>query len=350
MATTRLFKHNPAFLNEEELASSFVVRGTELQLLLNIVRENAGPVNQHVIIIGPRGTGKTMLALRLALAIKQDEPLRQTWYTVVLPEEVYDVAGEGELWLRALEYIVKQEKVAGRDYHRWLQSYETLRGERDGRKLQIHSLSVLSEFAQQHGFKLLVVIENVQLVLGEQTSSDEAWNLRRTLSNNPEIMLVTTATTHFKEIVNVRKANYELFREIPLDPLSTDDCRILWHSVAGENLVNDRIRPMEILTGGSPRLLTILADFAKGRSLAQLMDDLVILIDDHTTYFKANVEALPPMERRVFVTLAELWGPAEARQVADRSRLAVNMTSALLNKLVTRGAVMGAGKVGRKKL
>jgi len=350
VTTTRLFKHNPAFLTEEELDSSFVVRGKELQLLLNIVRENTGPVNQHVIIIGPRGTGKTMLSHRLALAVRKDEHLNRIWYPVVLPEEVYNVAGEGELWLRVLEFIIKLEKEAGRDYHRWLQSYETLRGERDGRKLQIHSLSLLSEFAQQYGFKLLVVLENLQIVLGEQSKSDEAWNLRRTLSNNPEIMLVTTATTHFEEIVNVRNANYELFREIPLDSLSTDDCRILWHSVAGEDLVKDRIRPMEILTGGSPRLLAILADFAKGRSLAQLMDELVILIDDHTTYFKANVESLPPMERRVFVTLAELWEPAEARQVAGRCRLAVNKTSALLNKLVNRGAVTKARQVGRKKL
>ncbi|MDY6972657.1 MAG: ATP-binding protein [Thermodesulfobacteriota bacterium] len=350
MTATRLFKHNPAFLTEEELESSFVVRHAELRIILDIVRENEGPANQHIIIIGPRGTGKTMLVRRLALAIKADESLSRTWYPVVLPEEVYGVAAEGELWLEVLKYIATQEKTAGRDYQRWLQSYKAIGKELDDRRRKIHSLSALSEFSREHGLKLLVVMENLQLVLGEQTSSDEAWNLRRTLSNNPEIMLVTTATTHFKEIANVKKANYELFREIPLDPLSTDDCRILWRSVADENLVNDRIRPMEILTGGSPRLLTILADFAKGRSLAQLMDDLVVLIDDHTTYFKANVESLPPKERRVFVTLAELWKPVEARQVAARCRLAVNITSALLKKLVMRGAVTEAGKVGRKNL
>jgi tetratricopeptide (TPR) repeat protein len=107
---------------------------------------------------------------------------------------------------------------------------------------------------------------------------------------------------------------------------------------------------MEILTGGSPRLLAILADFAKGRSLAELMEDLVILIDDHTTYFKANVESLPSMERRVFVTLAEIWEPAEARQVAERCRLSVNTASAMLKKLVGRGAVAETGKIGRKNL
>src|SRR4030042_3131748 len=99
MVVTRLFKHNPAFLNDEELSSSFVVRVSELQLLQDIIRENTGPVNQHVIIIGPRGTGKTMLARRLALAVRRDDALSRIWYPIVLPEELYDVAGEGELWL-----------------------------------------------------------------------------------------------------------------------------------------------------------------------------------------------------------------------------------------------------------
>jgi len=350
LAPTRLIKHNPVFLSEEELASSFVVREAELKLLLDIIRENTGPANQHVIIIGPRGMGKTMLVLRLALAIRRDESMCRGWYPVVLPEEVYDVASEGEVWLRVLERIAKQEKEAGQDYNRWLEKYEALRGERDGHKLMVQALTALSEFAGERNSKLLVSIENLQMLLGEQSSSDAAWDFRRTLLNNPEIMLVATATTRFKEIMNAEKANFELFREITLTPLSTEDCRVLWRLITGEDLADDRIRPMEVLTGGSPRLLAILADFAARRSLKELLDDLVVLIDDHTTYFKGNVEALPPLERRVFVTLAELWQPAEAREVARRCRLEVNKTSALLKRLVEKGAVAEAGKIGRKNI
>jgi tetratricopeptide (TPR) repeat protein len=350
MALPRLIKHNPFFLSEEELVSSFAVRQAELNLLLDIIRENTGSVNQHVIIIGPRGIGKTMLVLRLALAVRQDESLSRSWYPVVLPEEIYDVASEGEVWLRVLERISVQEREAGRDYNRWLQSYESLRGEREEQRLRVKALATMSEFAGERNTRLMVIIENLQMVLGEQSGSDAAWDFRRTLLNNSEIMIIATATTRFKEIMNAEKANFELFREITLTPLSTEDCRVLWRLITGEDLVNDRIRPMEVLTGGSPRLLAILAEFSKGKALTELMDDLVILIDDHTTYFKANVEALPSLERRIFVTLAEIWEPAEARQVARRCRLEVNKTSALLKRLVERGAVVEAGKVGRKNL
>ena len=198
MALPRLIKHNPVFLSEEELVSSFAVRQAELSLLLDIIRENTGSVNQHVIIIGPRGIGKTMLVLRLALAVRQDESLSRSWYPVVLPEEIYDVASEGEVWLRVLERISVQEREAGRDYNRWLQSYESLRGEREEQKLRVKALATLSEFAGERNTRLMVIIENLQMVLGEQSGSDAAWDFRRTLLNNSEIMIIATATRRFK--------------------------------------------------------------------------------------------------------------------------------------------------------
>jgi tetratricopeptide (TPR) repeat protein len=344
MTAARLMKHNPAFLTEEELLTSFVVRKSELDLIMEIIRDNTGPVNQHVTIIAPRGMGKTMLVHRLALEVKNDDTLNQNCYTVVLPEELYAVASQGELWLTVLWQISNQEKE--NDKYRMQKKYDTLQTEQNERTLKVQALAALSEFAGQK--KLLIIVENLQMLLGEQSSDDNAWDLRQTLMNNPEIMLVTTATTHFGEILHPEKANFELFREIVLSPLNTSDCRALWQTITGENLEDDRIRPIEILTGGSPRLLAILADFAIGKTLKELLDNLVVLIDDHTTYFKANVESLPPKERRIFVTLAELWEPSQAKQVAARCRLQVNTTSSLLKRLVGKGAVTQVGKEGRK--
>ncbi len=107
---------------------------------------------------------------------------------------------------------------------------------------------------------------------------------------------------------------------------------------------------MEILTGGNPRLLAILATFASERPLQELMDHLAELIADHTPFLKSNIDALPSQERRVFVNLAKLWEPSTARRVGERSRLNSNTASAVLKSLVNRGVVVERGKEGRGKL
>ena len=90
------------------------------------------------------------------------------------------------------------------------------------------------------------------------------------------------------------------------------------------------IRPMEILTGGNPRLVAIVAGFAAGLSFRELMDDLLDLVDEHTEYFKSHIEALPAQERRVYLALADLWKPATTREIAERSRLETSKCSAQL--------------------
>ncbi|MEE8304929.1 MAG: ATP-binding protein, partial [Candidatus Tectomicrobia bacterium] len=72
-------KYNPAFLDKKTLIRSFVARHVELDLILEIIRENTVSVNQHILVVGPRGIGKTTLVLRVAAAISTDDDLQQRW-------------------------------------------------------------------------------------------------------------------------------------------------------------------------------------------------------------------------------------------------------------------------------
>jgi tetratricopeptide (TPR) repeat protein len=97
--------------------------------------------------------------------------------------------------------------------------------------------------------------------------------------------------------------------------------------------------------------LRILIDFAVDLSLKDLMGNLSQLIDEHTDYFKSHLDNLAAAERKVFIALLEIWDPIGAREVAIVSRMGVSQTSALLNRLVSRGAVMVVQQAkGRKKL
>ena len=341
----RAIKYNPAFLSGDELVQDFVVRIGDYEMIMEVVRENVTDSNQHMMVIGPRGIGKTMLALRVVEGVRRDNELVGLWYPIVFGEESYQVSTTGEFWLEALFHLSHQT-----DDMRWKRSYEELLKERNDDRLREQALGQLMDFADEQGKRILLVVENFNMLLGGQIGDDDAWKLRHTLLNEKRVMVLATATSRFDEIDNSEKAMFDLFRGHELKPLDENECRALWKSMTSEELKGERIRPVKILTGGSPRLLRIISTFAAGMSIKELMDDLVRLVDEHTEYFKSHLDALAPIERKVYLGLAELWTQSTAREVGRAARLGVSKTSSFLRRLKERGMVVEVGGKGRKKL
>ena len=339
-----LIKYNPAFFSREELVRSFVVREVDLELITETVRENVHNSNQHLLVIGPRGMGKTMLVLRVAAYVSGDDQLNSAWYPLVFSEESYEVWTAAEFWLQAVFHLGKQTGDKN-----LVRLHEQLKEERDDKRLYERALACLMDFADEQKKRLLVVVENLNMLMDDQMGPDETWNIRHTLLNEPRIMLLGTATSRFDEIDNSGKAMFELFRIHPLEPLDTTESKRLWESLTGLEIEENRIRPLQILTGGNPRLLAIISSFAVGSSFRELMEHLTSLIDEYTTYFKSNIEALPSLERKIFITLANIWEPATAARVARDARIDVNKVSSLLKRLETRGSVGVVKEAGRKK-
>ncbi|AUX34872.1 MULTISPECIES: ATP-binding protein [Sorangium] len=335
-------KHNPAFLTPEQLRSSFVVRKRDLDIVLQYIRDSTGPSNQHVLVLGSRGMGKTTLVRMLADTVTRDPELGARWYPLVFGEESYTVSTIGELWLEAIMHLGDQTGDA-----RWQALHDELRAERDDDRLCARALARLVGFAEEQGKRILLVIENLHMLLDEQMSEKDAWSLRHTLQNEPRILLLATATCPFGAILDEEQALYEMFATYALEPLDLAECRALWEAVGGVEADARRVRPMQILTGGNPRLLGILASFAAKTSLRHLMENLTQLVDDNTDYFKSHLESLPATERKVYVMLADLWTPSTAREVAEAARMEVNQASALLHRLVGRGAAVEEGQ-GRR--
>jgi len=335
--------NNPAFLSDAELARAFVVRHVDLELLLETIRENTEDSRWHVLLVGQRGMGKTTLMRRLALAVRGDAELSRLWYPVVYSEESYEVLSAGEFWLKALFHLAVQTQEA-----KWQAVYDQLLAEPDEERLRRGAVDKLVEFAHEWGVRIMLVAENLDMMFGQQLDDDAALQVRKVLDEQPEFTLVGTAMGTFDAIDGPRKPFSGLFEFQQLQPLDRDSCRTLWNALTDWDLGSSQIRPLQILTGGSPRLLTILSGFAHGRSFHALMDELPRLIDERTSYFKASLDALPAYERKVFVSLADVWAPATAREVAAQARMDVNRTSALLRRLVTRGMVTEYQRKGRK--
>ena len=191
------------------------------------------------------------------------------------------------------------------------------------------------------------MVENLQDLCGD-VDEDFGWKLGEVLQSQSEIMLLATATSRFKGLDDATQPFFELFRTLGLDPLAVEECQRLWRIVSGDAVGEREVRPLQILTGGSPRLLVFVADFARHGSLRQLMEQLVRLIDEHTEYFRTHLEGFAKTERRVYLATIDLWQPSTTGEITARARLDVRIVSNMLGRLVHRGAVIYEG-TGRKR-
>ena len=328
--------------------ASFCVRMSEFESIVEVLQDCHGRSNPHQIVIGPRGSGKTSLLLRIAAEIRRDNSLSSGFFPVVFAEESYEVSTAGEFWLECLSRLAVQAPRTedGMDLNR---SYEDLRSIVDDQTLAERCLGAVLDFADCVDRRLVLFVENLNTLFNEMIDPHAGWRLRKVLQTEPRIVLIGSATRRFDQIDNPDQALYDLFRVISLRPLETIECTALWQTISGREARPETIRSLQILTGGSPRLILIVARFGGSLSFRELMTDLLDLIDDHTEYFRGHLELLPPQERRIYLALADLWKPATAREIADRARTTTSKCSAQLARLTERAVVEVAGGTARRK-
>ena len=343
-------KFNPGTLqSDDEIREQFVVRQHELDIVLEVLRGNIeSPSCQHLLIVAPRGRGKTMLLARVAAELRTDTALSEFLLPVQFMEESQEVFTLADFWLETLFHLARESEAHDPEFARELRAtHADLAGRWREQMLEDYARAAVLEAATRLGKKLVLMVENLQ-ALCENVDDDFGWKLRGTLQSEPQIVLLATATSRFEGLDDAQEPFFELFRTVQLEPLNTEECRRLWQIVSGDTVSRREIRPLEILTGGSPRLLVIIAGFAQHRSLRRLMEELVTLIDEHTEYFRGHLEVLPKAERRVYVAVLDLWRLSSPGEIAARARMDVRVVSTMLGRLVKRGAVRKEGS-GRKQ-
>ena len=344
-------KFNPGTLQSDtEVIEQFVVRKHELDIVLDVLRGNVASSScQHILVVAPRGRGKTMLLARAAAEFPADDELSGRLLPVRFMEESQEIFNLTDFWLETLFHLARESATHDPEFARTLrETHAALTGRWREQALEGLARTAVLEAADRLGRKLVLMVENLQ-ALCENVDDDFGWQLRGTLQSEPQIMLLATATSRFEGLDDATQPFFELFRIIGLEPLATDECRRLWQVVSGDTVSGREIRPLQILTGGNPRLLVIIAGFAQHRSLRQLMEELVKLIDEHTEYFRSHLEVLGKTERRVYIAVIDLWRASNSGEIAARARMDVRIVSTMLGRLVNRGVVLVEGH-GKKRL
>lgn len=336
------YTFNPGFMSDAQSIATFLVRLPELQrILIGLEGQGPGPC-ERFLLLGPRGAGKTTMCRRVLAEIRTNLFLRERWEPIFLSEESYTVTTPGELLLECLFQLAQQPQW--REAEEW---YSAARGITDEMMLRTHCLGFFRQQVTSNKKRFLIIVENLHMIMQDQLAGDPD-ELVTIMSDQNLFGVLATAVERTSE------ADGEMlprgFSAIPLRPLSLEECQLLWKGLTGLEADKGRIRPLQILTGGSPRLIHILAEFMQTPSLSDLMGNLNRLIDQNTEYFKNQLDLLPSGERKIFVTLLEAWDPSSAKQVAEVARVAINLASAALNRLSERGMVEKSPGPGRSIL
>ena len=338
-------KFNPSFQTDDESVANFIVRRYEFEAVIDALTfaVDSRVDSPRFLISAPRGAGKTTLCRRVVAETRISPKLREAWQAIFLGEESYTVTTPGEFFLECL-YQLKDQAPSGRLTKDYKRATETQSEE----ELIELTLGSLRKFARTTDKRLLLIVENFHTILNEQIQDSKSAGAKGLLNFLDEgtlfAVLATSVTQALDDDATTLPQHYH---RLELLPLSLGECRALWESLTDTQVKEEKLRPIEILTGGSPRLLHILAEFTRTPSLHELMSNLNYLIDQNTEYFKSQLDALPTLERKVFVTLLGMWDPRTARQVAEAARVNINTASAMLARLTDRGAVIKEPGLGR---
>ena len=341
---TRQRIYNPAHLSPAELKATFVARQDTLSELIRVIsEEDSDSPRQHMLLIGPRGIGKTMLGLRFLQAVTETPGIAEHWQPVAFHEENYEICSIADFWLSALQHLTR---VTGDP--RWqLAAIDLARNESSIESRAVYAFARLAEFSRVHEKKVLLFIENLDEIFEQIGDEQQIHALRATLIEHSTVLLVGTATSIFEKITDYEEPFYEFFRLFLLEGLKQEDTRkILETFTSAENIPsmlrgirNDygRIETIRRLTNGNPRLLVLACRLLVESPYCSALEDVQRLIDEQTPYFKSQIEKLPKQARKVFHFLATGWKPMLAREVATDAKLTSAHCSAQLKQLVRRG-------------
>jgi tetratricopeptide (TPR) repeat protein len=350
--------YNPALLPPDVLLSEFTARRPLLAKLLDVIRANEpGEPPQHVLVVGPRGMGKTTLLWAIAASLSLREPeLARAWQAVPFDEESRRIGDLADFWLECIrQWESATEPRLSTNHSPRIAALLA----RPGPNLEDQARDTFLRLVDASGKRALLLVDNLNDVFSAIHDPEALLRLRSFLMADPRVMIIGAATRWFTEVTALDKPFYEFFRPFDLHPLNLEEMRACLAGVAearGDEKVlhalknrAGTIEALHLLTGGNPRLIrTFYRLLAEGMN-GELRQQLERLIDDYTPYHKAIIDALPAQQQRVLDAVALHWNPCDVATVANATRLPSNQVSAQIKALIKSGLVSEAPALGTGK-
>ena len=317
----------PSAIPGNQLESLTVGRSVELRAINDALKAATTSKNRpNILLVGPRGSGKSHLVAvamhQLSLNTERSKKLAIVW----LPEDVYTITTYRDL-LRAM-IVALGETAPG-----------------PSSPASDFEASLIRAADER---VILLVAENFDRTLNLLATAGQR-SLRAFQHNTGALIMLASMPSIDNKLLDHSAPFYGTFRALHLEDFTVAEARELLVRVARSNgdeaLVAflesskglARLRAVNHLAGGSPRLWLIVGAVMT----VKLLDDLVPLylkvLDELTPYYKARMDELAPSKAKVLATMCglgrEVSGVASVKEIAAAADMSQQTTSKLLHEL-----------------
>lgn len=334
-----------------DLEAIFVQRENLAQRLVEQIRESVlTPAKHHNLLIGPRGIGKSHLTTLVVNRVVAQADIRERMIVAWLREEEWGVMSFLDLLLRILRAVSEESGVSI--------PQERLDAIHDAPPSQAEKLAVRLARDVIADKTLFIIIENLDeifngLALREQRA------FRAFLQEKASVTTLATSPGLFVGASVQTSPFYGFFNVHHLSELSFEDAVLLLEKIATSRGQLDlaqflrtpagraRVRAIDHLAHGNPRVYIILSEFLTVQSLDDLVDPVLRMLDDLTPYYQSRILSLSMQQRKIIEFLADHRSPAVVKEIARRCFMTQQTASGQLKKLSEWGYVVSE-KLGRE--
>jgi tetratricopeptide (TPR) repeat protein len=352
----KVSRFTPSLMKHEDLEEIFVQRHKLAQNIVELIRNSViTPSKHHTLLIGPRGIGKTHLVSLVYHRIREMDDLDDCLLIAWLREEEWGITSFLDLLLRIFRALQEQSEGRGAQLCAPTERMEALyqlppdAAERAAAELLKEVIGNCT---------LLLLMENLDDIFAGLGDEGQR-RLRAFLQENACCAILATSQSLFNGVKLQTSPFYGFFRIHHLEDLTSEDATQLLANIARlegdrelESFIQmptgrDRIRAVHHLAGGSHRVYVIFSEFLTCKSLDELVEPFMRMLDDLTPYYQARMQWLSPQQRKIIEFLCDRRHPVPVKEIAQRCFMTHQTASGQLKDLREKGYVTSVA-IGRE--